>query len=313
MRPVGVVELLELAQGVQQVRLVPDQGPVGQFAAAGLHPAFHDRVHSGHLDPAEHGLDARVLEDGVEQAGELAVAVPDQEPRPASGVLEVHDEVPRGLGDPGGSGMRGCAEDPDPPGGVLDDRQYGQARAGQGDGLEEVAGEQGIGLGAEEAGPGGGGALGCRVDPGVVEDLPHGGGGDLDAEDEEFAVDAPVAPARVLSCQAQYEQADGADGARQARATGAGSGRVAAASRSRCQRSTVSGRISSRNRPSTSRGAVAAGRPGTPGRWRSRGRVVPSCRSSTVIWWRSARISASLSRSLTGSSRSNANTFLTPR
>jgi hypothetical protein len=27
-RPVGVVELLELAQGAQQVPLVPDQGPV---------------------------------------------------------------------------------------------------------------------------------------------------------------------------------------------------------------------------------------------------------------------------------------------
>jgi hypothetical protein len=31
MRPVGVVELLELAQCAQQVPLVPDQGPAGQF------------------------------------------------------------------------------------------------------------------------------------------------------------------------------------------------------------------------------------------------------------------------------------------
>jgi hypothetical protein len=38
--------------------------------------------------------------------------------------------------------------------------------------------------------------------------------------------------------------------------------------------------------------------------YRTRGRASPSCRSSTVIWWRSARISASLSRSLIGSSRS---------
>jgi hypothetical protein len=87
--------------------------------------------------------------------------------------------------------MRGRADDLDPPGGVLDDRQDVHARAGQRDGLEEVAGKQGPGLGAEETGPGGSGALGCRVDPGVVQDLPHGGGGDLDAEDEEFAVDAP--------------------------------------------------------------------------------------------------------------------------
>ena len=38
--PVGVVVLFELAQGVEQVALVPDQGAVQQFASAGLHPAF---------------------------------------------------------------------------------------------------------------------------------------------------------------------------------------------------------------------------------------------------------------------------------
>ena len=112
------------------------------------------------------------VEHVVEQGGELAVPVPDQEPRPAACILQVHDEVPRGLGDPGGSGMRGCAQDPDPPGGVLDDRQHVQAGAGQGDGLEEVAGQQGVGLGAEEVSPGGGGALGRGVDPGVAEGSP---------------------------------------------------------------------------------------------------------------------------------------------
>ena len=108
--------------------------------------------------------------------------------------------------------MRSCAQDPDPPGGVLDDRQHEQVPARHGDRLEEIAGEQGSGLGAEEIGPGGSGAVGCRVDPGVVEKLPYGGRGDLDAEDEQFAVDAAVAPGRVLSCQAQYQLADGADG-----------------------------------------------------------------------------------------------------
>ena len=38
--------------------------------------------------------------------------------------------------------MRGCTQDPDPPAGVLDDRQHVQADAAQGDGLEEVAGKQ---------------------------------------------------------------------------------------------------------------------------------------------------------------------------
>ena len=41
-RAVSVVELFELAEGMQQVPLVPDQRPVHQFAAAGLYPPFHD-------------------------------------------------------------------------------------------------------------------------------------------------------------------------------------------------------------------------------------------------------------------------------
>jgi hypothetical protein len=37
-RSVSVVELFELVEGIQQVPLVPNQGPVQEFAAAGLHP-----------------------------------------------------------------------------------------------------------------------------------------------------------------------------------------------------------------------------------------------------------------------------------
>ena len=44
---VGVVELFEFLQSVEQVALVPDQGAVEQFVSAGLHPALHDRIHAG--------------------------------------------------------------------------------------------------------------------------------------------------------------------------------------------------------------------------------------------------------------------------
>jgi len=111
---------------------------------------------------------------------------------------------------------------------VLDDREHVQVYAGHGDGLEEVTGEQRAGLGVEEAGPGCGGAVGCRVDPGVVEDRPYGGRGYLDAEYEEFAVDAPVTPARIVLREAQYQQADRTDRERPARASGPGPGRVTA-------------------------------------------------------------------------------------
>jgi len=130
MGPVLIVEVLELPQRLHEVALIPDERAVQQLVSACLHPAFHDRIHPRHLDPAEHDLDTRVLEDRVEQAGKLAVAVPDQEPRPAAGVLQIHDEIPGSLDDPRGCGMSGHPENPDPSGGVLDDRQHIKAPTG---------------------------------------------------------------------------------------------------------------------------------------------------------------------------------------
>jgi len=45
------------------------------------------------------------------------------------GILKIHDQVPRGLGNPGRN-RRSRAQDPDPPTGMLDDRQHVQAGAG---------------------------------------------------------------------------------------------------------------------------------------------------------------------------------------
>ena len=47
-------------------------------------------------------------------------------------VLEVHDEVSGGLGDPGRGRVRGDDEDADPAAGVLDHREYVQSGAAQG-------------------------------------------------------------------------------------------------------------------------------------------------------------------------------------
>ena len=118
-----------------------------------------------HLDPAEYNADAHVSEDDVEQARELPVPVSDQEPFPAAGIIQVHHEIPGGLRRPGRRRVGGGAQNPDSPAGVLDHREHVQPRPGQGDRLEVVTGQQGLGLGAQEIGPRGGTALGCRVDP----------------------------------------------------------------------------------------------------------------------------------------------------
>jgi hypothetical protein len=79
------------------------------------------------------------------------------------------------------AGTRG-PENADPEGGVLDDGEDVLAPPGQGARPDEVARQQRVGLGAQEVGPGAGGPFGGRVDALGLEDLPYGGGGDLDAE-----------------------------------------------------------------------------------------------------------------------------------
>jgi hypothetical protein len=69
-----------------------------------------------------------------------------------------------------------------------------------------------VGLAAQERGPGLTVTLGRRLDPVLLQDLPHGGGCDLDTEDREFAVDPSVAPPTVLAGQSQDESLDAAAG-----------------------------------------------------------------------------------------------------
>jgi hypothetical protein len=96
----------------------------------------------------------------------------------------------------------------------------------QRDRFEEVARQQGVCLGAQEASPGVGGPFGRGVDAGVLEHLPHRRGGDLHSEDEEFTMHAAIAPPRVLPDQAQYQDADGTHRRWPARPLGSGPGRV---------------------------------------------------------------------------------------
>jgi hypothetical protein len=116
----------------------------------------------------------------------------------------------------------GGAQDPDSSAGVLDHREYMQPRPGQGNRLEEVAGQQSPGLEAQEIGPRGGTPLGRRVDPGLVQDLPDGGSGDLYPEHQQLAMHPAVPPPGILADQPQYQGADRVHGARAAQVPGPG-------------------------------------------------------------------------------------------
>lgn len=122
MRPMLVVEDLELTKGMEQMPLVPDQSPFEQFTAAGLHSPFHHRGHPRHPHSGGHHPDAGIDQGRVEQLGELAAAVTDQEPCPATGVLQANNQVPGRLHQPRGGRMGGGAQDADPAAVVFDDR-----------------------------------------------------------------------------------------------------------------------------------------------------------------------------------------------
>jgi hypothetical protein len=109
---------------------------------------------------------------------------------------------------------------------MLDHREHVHPRARHGDRLEEITRQQRIGLPAQERSPRGGAAGGRRVDPGVLQDLPDGGGRDLHPEHQQFPVQSTISPGRVPAGQAHDEQTDRAHGARAARPPGARTSRV---------------------------------------------------------------------------------------
>ena len=143
-------------------------------------------------------------EDVVEGSYVLDGAVADHGP---DCPLVGDGEVAGGLGGPGSGGVGGYAGEMDASGVDLDDEQDVESAQGDGVDTEEVGGDQGVGLAADELAPGWSDAVWCGFASVVSEDLPHGGGGDAVSEAAEFAVDAPVASGRFLGVETQDETA----------------------------------------------------------------------------------------------------------
>src|ERR1044072_2297265 len=95
----------------------------------------------------------------------------------------------------------------DAPGGDFHDEEDIETPEEDGLYVHEVAGEQRVGLGAEEGAPGLlGCALRCGRQAGAAQDAPDGGGGDPMTEPSQFALDSDVTPGGVLSRQALDER-----------------------------------------------------------------------------------------------------------
>jgi hypothetical protein len=64
-----------------QMRSVDDQDPVKDLTAHATDPALHDRVHARRLRNGEHDTDAFGAQHLIEQPGEPAVPVANQQPQ----------------------------------------------------------------------------------------------------------------------------------------------------------------------------------------------------------------------------------------
>ncbi len=91
-----------LGQHSLEVASVDDQYPVQQLAAYRADPSFGDCVRLRCSHGRAQDANAFAGEHGIEDAGELGIPIPDQEPDARHAVAEVHRQVPRLLSDPVG-------------------------------------------------------------------------------------------------------------------------------------------------------------------------------------------------------------------
>jgi hypothetical protein len=133
-----------LGQCVFEVAAVEDQHSVEQLAANGADPSLGDRVRPGRPHRCAQDTDTLAGEPGIEDVGELAIPIPDQEPEGRCAVAEVHQEIARLLSNPGAARVRGDSEETHAAGGVLYEEQDIKSLEQQRVDAEEVRGQNAL-------------------------------------------------------------------------------------------------------------------------------------------------------------------------
>ena len=147
--------------------------------------------------------DPNVGEHSIEGGRELSGSVADEEPEVGAPVFEVGDEVAGLLTGPGAGGVGGGGLDVYVSGMDLNHEEHvDPLQRDRAVDVEEIAGQRRRGLGAEKLSPGravcsdGGRRYSERL-----EDPADRGGADPAADLQQFALDALIAPGRVLSSE----------------------------------------------------------------------------------------------------------------
>jgi hypothetical protein len=163
------------------------------------HP-FADRVRPWCSEWTGENPDAVCGEDRIEGCGEPGIPISEQQLDRGGAVGEIHQEVAGGLGGPRPGRMCGHPDQMCPAGAMLDRDQRVNPSEQHGVDVQEVYGQDGLGLGGEKLSPAGTPPARRGIEAGVRQDLPHGGSGDAVAEPNQLALPAPVSPGGIFSC-----------------------------------------------------------------------------------------------------------------
>jgi hypothetical protein len=277
-------------------RTLPTQRSACAFAVWRLHGC------------ADHG-DPFALEDMVEGAAELGVAIVDQQAQRLLPIVDRHQQVERLLGCPGAGRGRGAGDELDSAALERDEEEHVDSFQPGGLDGEEIAGERRRRVLTEEVAPGELVSLRRRRQTMADEDRPHRCRRNRDAKASQFADDPSVAPRRVLACELNDERPYPTIERRPPRRPSVRI-RPSPLTSSRCQRRTVAGRTDKldqarRGSAPASAARIARSKGRTSARRGCRRRITSSCRSN--------RISSSLERSDLHSSATNCSSRQNPR
>ncbi len=203
MRPLAVVVVDVDAEDAFEVTPIQDQQPVQALGAHGSDEALRDRVRLRRSHRRLYDPDALAVEDLIERAAVLAVAVADQEAD--APIAEGETEVARLLLDnPGSAGIRRAAGEPDAPARMRDEEDVVAAQKPARD-REEAAGDDARCLPAKELAPVRACASRRWLQPCPGEQTADARRRDAESELAQLAADPAMTPARILACEPQHQ------------------------------------------------------------------------------------------------------------
>src|SRR6266545_1306193 len=203
--PMRVVVGDVLAQNGLELPAGDDQDAVETFTPGAADPALGVRFRPGPSDRRLDKPESLGTKDLVEGGREFAVAVADQDPMPLLLLGERHRQVARLLHDPGSVGIGGDTGEIHATPRQIDEEEHVEPAQPKRLDRKEVTLEDYGCLLAQELPPADPRSPRCGLDPVAVENVPNTARRKRQPERDQLALDALVAPARVLRRQTQNQ------------------------------------------------------------------------------------------------------------